>query len=85
MNADYYTYVGLDFVDENKIRFTSIQLVEKSTKNAVAIADFTDSKLGRHFGCFFVNMAKFLADAKTLLENSTPITFHGTNLLNQNL
>jgi hypothetical protein len=77
---DTYINVGADFIDAEGNRVTSIQLVDKESKGAIADAYFDNEKLIKCFCCDGVDKTDFLNQAIKLMENSVPISFNKTNL-----
>ena len=73
-----YTHIGVDFVDANGVRLTSVQMVRNG--RAVAVADYCDGKIFHQHLLPSVDLPVFLAEAERLVSNSTPITFRETKL-----
>lgn len=74
MNDNLYMNIGIDFLDANGIRTTSIQLVNKN-RGSIADAHFEDEKLIKCVHLSEVDRTKFLDEAKNLLENSIPQSY----------
>ena len=72
--------IGLDFIDANGTRSTSIQLVHKGTGNAIAICDFDNGFLTRAISVSPIAGHRLFNCCAQLLENSIPATFRKTLL-----
>lgn len=74
-----YMNVGVDFIDSEGNRITSIQLVDKN-RGAIADALFDNEKLTKCIHLPEVDKTKFLDDAENLINNSIPVRFNETKL-----
>lgn len=74
LNENTYLHVGIDFIDSDGKRVTSIQLVDRN-RGAIAIASFDNEKISKLDCLNEVDKTKFLDQAEELLNNSIPVTF----------